>query len=130
MVGHGTKISGKKKEAIAALRTSQSVEEAARVAAISTQELLRWMNQDPEFGAACRAARCAEYRQSMARLGQGATVAVRSIVQIMYHGKKASTRFKAARDVIRLAKAANVTAAATSTEVQIWPGARWVGYAW
>jgi transposase-like protein len=48
VAGHGTKFERKKEEAIAALLTQRNIEEAARVAKIGTNTLLRWL-QLPEF---------------------------------------------------------------------------------
>jgi hypothetical protein len=66
------------------LLCSASVEEAARVVGVTAQRLGRWM-KDKQFGAEYRAAKRAEYRQSMARMGQGATAAVKSILQLVYY---------------------------------------------
>ena len=49
MVGHGAKFGRKKEEAIAALLSQRSIEDAARVANIGTNTLLRWL-QLPELG--------------------------------------------------------------------------------
>src|SRR3984957_10207319 len=100
MVGHGSKQPRKKAQAIAALLGHPSVAEAAGAIDVAPQTLNRWLSE-PEFSRQYRAARRAEYRQSMTRLAQGATAAVKSALQIMYRGKKAATRFKAAKFVIR-----------------------------
>lgn len=107
MSDHRSKLSRKKAEAIAALLAQPTVADAAREAGISHQKLLRWLNHDAEFDAAYRAAKRAEFRHSMVRLGQGATAAVKSIIQIMYKGKTPAMRLTAARAVIRLAAEAN-----------------------
>ena len=60
MVGHGSKFERKQEEAIAALLTQRTVEEAARTAGIGTNTLLRWM-KTPEFDSAYRAARRAAF---------------------------------------------------------------------
>ena len=56
MVGHGAKFGRKKEEAIAALLTQPSIEQAARVAGVGPKTLLRWLKL-PEFQAAYREAR-------------------------------------------------------------------------
>jgi transposase-like protein len=76
MVGHGSKFSRKKEEAIAALLTQRNVEEAARTAGIGTQTLYRWM-KEPEFQTAYREAKRAAFGQALARLQQGSSAAVR-----------------------------------------------------
>jgi transposase-like protein len=106
MTGHGAKLPRKKKQAITALLEQPSVAEAARVIGVEPQTLCRWMT-DREFAAEYGAAKRAKHRHSMRRLGQGLTLAVKSVLQIMYHGKKPATRLKAACAVISLAKQAN-----------------------
>jgi transposase-like protein len=69
MIGHGTKFGRKKEEAIAALLTQQTIENAARSIGIGVSTLLRWQ-KDPEFDAGYRAAQRAAYRQTTARLQQ------------------------------------------------------------
>ncbi|MGA2711931.1 MAG: transposase family protein [Bryobacteraceae bacterium] len=90
----------KQKEAIAALLAQPSVAQAARVAGIGHQTLLRWM-KNQEFKAAYKAARRAEYRQSTARLRQGATAAASTILKIMVDPRaKPATRLNAAMVVL------------------------------
>src|ERR1700733_10785841 len=60
--------------------------------------------KDKQSGAEYRAAKRAEYRQSMARMGQGATAAVKSILQLMYHGKTPLIRLRCVRDIHRVAQ--------------------------
>lgn len=48
MTGHGAKFGRKMEEAIIALLTTRTVEEAARVVGVSTKTLLCWM-KEPEF---------------------------------------------------------------------------------
>ena len=54
MTGHGAKFPRKKEEAIAALLTRPSVEEAARTIEVEPKTLRRWMRV-PEFQAAASA---------------------------------------------------------------------------
>ncbi len=96
MKGHGTKFARKKDEAVTALLTNRTLEEAARAVGISTNALLRWQ-QDPEFDAALRKARRAAYGQSRARLQQASTAAVSTVLKIMVDpGSPASVRLRAA----------------------------------
>jgi|SRR5580658_6045139 hypothetical protein len=69
MTGHGTKFGRKKEQAIAALITQRTLEEAAKVAGISTSTLKRWMKL-PEFKAAYHAARGEVLSQTDARIQQ------------------------------------------------------------
>jgi phage antirepressor YoqD-like protein len=101
MTGHGSKLSAKKKEAIAAL-LRMSVEDVAETIGITLRTLQGWL-KEKEFSAELRAARRAEYRQCMARMRQGAVGAVQSTIQMMYQGKTPATRLKAARVIMGLA---------------------------
>ncbi len=65
MTGHGAKFGRKKEDAIVALLTTRTVEEAARVVGVSTKTLLRWM-KEPEFDTAYRAAKRAAFGQTIA----------------------------------------------------------------
>lgn len=96
IAGHGAKFGRKTEEAIAALLTQRSVEEAARVTNIGTQTLYRWIRH-PEFDAAWRAARRAAFGQASARLQQAANSAVSTVLKIMVDpGASAATRVRAA----------------------------------
>jgi hypothetical protein len=101
------KLSAKKLKALEALLIQPRVAEAAAAAGIAPHVLQRWISTDREFGAAWRAATGATHRQCRRRLGQGYIQAVQSTIQLMYSAPKASTRLKAARDVIALAREAN-----------------------
>lgn len=97
MKGHSAKL---KDEAIAALLEQPTVAAAARTIGISDQTLGRWM-KNPEFDAACRAARQANHRQALARLSRRALGYVGSIRNIVADPKvRASTRLEAAQFVI------------------------------
>jgi hypothetical protein len=55
MAGHGSKSDRQREEAIIALLSQNSVEEAARAVGIGATTLFRWL-KEPEFDAACRQA--------------------------------------------------------------------------
>lgn len=82
MVGHGTKFGRKKEEAIAALLSQRSIEDAARVAKIGTNTLLRWL-QVPEFHAAYLKARREAVGQSIARMQQATGAATITVLKLM-----------------------------------------------
>src|ERR1022692_177748 len=82
MTGHGAKFGRKKEEAIAALLTHRTIEEAARSLDIATKTLLRWM-KEPEFDAAYRSAKRAAFEQSIARLHHLSSAAVSTLGKIM-----------------------------------------------
>ena len=69
MKGHGSKFGRKQEEAIAALLTQKSTEDAARVIGVGVSTLRRWM-RIPEFDAAYRQVRRDAMWQSIARLSK------------------------------------------------------------
>jgi transposase-like protein len=100
MVGHGSKFSRKKEEAVAALLTQRNIEEAARAAGIGTQTLIRWL-KIPEFKSAYLEARRTAISQSSARLQQASSAAVSTLLKIMVDvTAPASTRVRAADRVL------------------------------
>jgi len=82
MTGHGAKFGHKKEEAIVALLTTRTTEEAARAVNVSTKTLLRWQ-KEPEFDAAYRAAKRAAFGQSIARLHYLSSAAVSTLGKVM-----------------------------------------------
>ena len=82
MTGHGAKFGRKQEEAIAALLSHRSIDDAAQAIHVAPRTLLRWL-QLPEFGAAYRKARRAAVSQSAARLQQATGAAVSTLLKIM-----------------------------------------------
>jgi len=104
--GHGSKFGRKKEQAVEALLTQRSVEEAARVAGIGTQTLYRWM-KEPEFDDAYRKARRAVVSQSNARMQQATSAAASTLLKIMVDGNTpASARVSAANSILDRARRA------------------------
>ncbi len=100
MTGHGAKFGRKKEDAIVALLTTRTVEEAARVIGVSTKTLLRWM-KEPEFDTAYRAAKRAAFGQSIARLHHLSSAAVSTLGKVMLEpGTPPATRVRAADSVL------------------------------
>ena len=100
MTGHGAKFGRKKEEAIAALLTYRTIEEAARAVNVSTKTLLRWQ-KEPEFDAGYRAAKRAAYAQAIARLQQASSAAVTTLLKVMVEpGTPPSTKVRAADSVL------------------------------
>jgi len=100
MTGHGAKFGRKKEEAILALLTTRTVEEAARAAHISAKTLLRWM-KEPEFDAAYQAAKRAAFGQSIARLHHLSSAAVTTLGKVMLEpGAPPATRVRAADSIL------------------------------
>jgi hypothetical protein len=82
MIGHGTKFGRKKEEAIAALLSQRSLEDAARVAGIGTTTLLRWL-KIPEFKDEYLKARREAVEQAGARMQQATGAAGVTILKLM-----------------------------------------------
>lgn len=100
MVGHGSKFGRKREEAIAALLSHRSIEDAATAIKIAPNTLLRWM-KDPEFKAAYREARRAAFSQSIARLQQASGAAVSTLLKVMVDpSTPPSTKVRAADSVL------------------------------
>jgi len=100
MTRHGAKFGRKKEEAILALLTTRTVEEAARAAHISAKTLLRWM-KEPEFDAAYQAAKRAAFGQSIARRHHLSSAAVTTLGKVMLEpGTPPATRVRAADSIL------------------------------
>ena len=100
MLGHGAKFSQKMEQAIAALLSHRSVEEAARAVGIGTNTLQRWMKK-PEFKTACREARRMVLSHTIGRLQDAAGAAGTTVLKIMVDpNAPAATRLRAAEIVL------------------------------
>jgi hypothetical protein len=100
MAGHGAKLGRKMEDAIAALLSQRSIDDAARVAGIGARTLLRWLKL-PEFDAAYREARRKAFSQSIARLQQGSAAAATTLLKVMLDASTPqSTRVRAAESVL------------------------------
>ena len=105
MTGHGAKFERKQGEAIVALLTQRTTDEAGRAAGISPSTLMRWL-KEPAFQAAYREARRHAFSQSIARLQQASTTAVTALLKVMVDpATPASARVRAA-DIV-LSRASN-----------------------
>ena len=100
MKGLGSKFTRKMEEAVAAMLTQRTLEEAARSIGIGTQTLVRWQ-KEPEFQTAYRDARRAAFGQSIARLQQASSAAVSVLIKVMADpSSPPSTRVRAADSVL------------------------------
>ena len=100
MTGHGTKFGHKKEDAIAALLTTRTTEEAARAVGISTKTMLRWQ-KEPEFNTAFREAQWAAFGQAIGRLHQLCSAAVSTLGKVMLEpGTPPATRVRAADSIL------------------------------
>jgi len=100
MAGNVTKLKRKQEEAIAALLSNRTVDDAARSAKIAPRTLYRWLNE-PDFDAAYRQARRAAFGQCIARLQQASSAAVSVMLKILADpGAPPSARLRAADLVV------------------------------
>src|SRR5579862_924776 len=100
MAGHGSKMARKQDEAILALLTHKSVEEAAQAVGIPPRTLYRWVS-DPVFDKAYRAARRQFFSQQIGRLQYAAPAAVATLLKMMLDpNTPASTKVRAADSVL------------------------------
>jgi transposase-like protein len=98
--GHGTKFGRKQEEAIAALLTQRSIDEAAKAIGVSSNTLYRWM-EVPEFQAAYRKARFTAVQQAIARLQQATGAAAITLLKLMTDvNAPAAVRLRAAECVL------------------------------
>jgi hypothetical protein len=74
------KLGRKQEEAIVALLSTRSIEDAARACETPARTLYRWLN-DPDFDKAYRAARRKAFGQSTARLQYGASAAASTLLR-------------------------------------------------
>ena len=99
MTGHGAKFGRKKEEAIVALLTTRTTEEAARAINVTAKTILRWQ-KEPEFQKAYRDARREAFGQSIARLQQGTSAAATTLLKTMIDpNTPASVRVRAAEAI-------------------------------
>ena len=82
MKGHGERLSRKVEQAVIALLSAKTVEEAARSVGISVKTLRRWQKL-PEFEKKLRESRISNFRHSMARLQQASVPAVTTLLKLM-----------------------------------------------
>jgi hypothetical protein len=103
MVGHGAKFEQKMEQAIAALLSHRSIEDAAREVGISANTLVRWM-KEPKFQAAFRDARRTMFSRAIGRLQDAAGAAATTVLKIMLDpNAPAPTRLRAAEVVLEQA---------------------------
>ena len=82
MTGHGAKFGRKQEEAIAALLSQRSIEDAARVVGVAEKTLRRWM-REPKFSAHYLQARREGVSQAVARLQQATGAATAVALKLM-----------------------------------------------
>jgi hypothetical protein len=82
MAAIGSKLKPKQEEAIVALMSHQSVDDAARAIKIGPRTLYRWL-KEPEFDAAYLKARRDTYKQGIARLQKNVGAAISILFKVM-----------------------------------------------
>jgi hypothetical protein len=94
------KLSRKQEEAIVALLSTRSVEEAARTCNTPPRTLYRWLSET-DFDKAYRAARRKAFSQATARLQHGSSAAASTLLKVMVDASTpASTRVRAAECIL------------------------------
>ena len=82
MATNGSKLKPKQEEAIVALMSHQSVDDAARAIKIGPRTLYRWL-KEPDFDAAYLKARRDAYKQGLARLQKNVGAAISILFKVM-----------------------------------------------
>ncbi|HEV8414871.1 MAG TPA: hypothetical protein VGQ49_14850 [Bryobacteraceae bacterium] len=82
MAGHGAKLGRKQEDAIAALLSHQSIDEAARVCGVGARTLIRWLKL-PEFGREYLKATREVVQQAVARMQQATGAAGTIALKLM-----------------------------------------------
>lgn len=107
MSGNVTKLKPKQEEAIIALLSNRTVEDAARAVKITPRTLYRWLNE-PCFAAAYRQACRTALGQSTARLQQISSAAVSVLARVMTDAATpAAVKVRAADSVLHHAAKAS-----------------------
>jgi hypothetical protein len=100
MPGHGEKFASRKDEAITALLSHRTVEDAARAIGVAEKTLRRWLKRS-DFEAELAAARQEKYQQARAWLEHGTGAAASIILKITLDPTvSASVRLRAAQFVV------------------------------
>ena len=95
-----TKLKPKQEEAIPALLSNRTIEEAARAVKVTPKTLYRWL-KEPEFDAAYRQARRDAFGQCVARLQHASSAAVSVMLKVLTDSSApASARLRAADMVV------------------------------
>jgi predicted DNA-binding protein (UPF0251 family) len=106
MTGHGAKFGRKKEQAIVALLSQRSIEDAARAADVSSKTLWRWL-LIPQFRDEYQQARRQAFSQATARLQQASGAAVSVLLTIMLDANApTASRVRAAACVLEKAAGA------------------------
>ena len=107
MSGNVTKLKPKQEEAIIALLSNRTVEDAARAVKITPRTLYRWLNE-PCFAAAYKQACRTAFGQSRARLQQISSAAVSVLARVMTDAATpAAVKVRAADSVLHHAAKAS-----------------------
>jgi transposase-like protein len=101
--GHGSQFRRKKEQAIVALLSQRTIEDAARTIGVGPNTLTRWLKL-PEFQEEYRLARRQAVGQTTARLQQASGAAVTTLLKVMVdNDSPAASRVRAADTVLEYA---------------------------
>lgn len=104
MKGHGEKLSRKQEQAIAALLTYPTIEQAAKAVGVGETTLWRWL-QDEDFQELYRQAKREVVSQAITRLQQASCEAVEALREIINNAEApAHARVSAAKAVLEAAQ--------------------------
>jgi len=100
MADFSKKLTRKQEQAIVALLSTRSVEDAARACNTPVRTLYRWL-KEPAFNAAYRAAKRVDFGQSIARLHHLSSAAVTTLGKVMLdQATPPATRVRAADSIV------------------------------
>jgi hypothetical protein len=117
MIGHGAKFEQKMEQAVVALLSHRSIEEAAHEVGVTANTLLRWM-REPQFKTACREARHTVFSHAIGRLQDAAGAAATTLLKIMLDTTvPPATRLRAAEVVLERATRAGEIAVSEAPDL-------------
>ena len=100
MPGNNKPLGSKKEEAIVALLSNRSFEDAARACDTPVRTLHRWLTE-PDFNSAYRSARRQAYGQTSARLQHGSAAVASTLLKVMVDpATPPATRVRAAESIL------------------------------
>jgi len=100
--GHGAKTAAVREQAIVALLSASTIEEAAGRCHIGARTLRRWLTEDESFKAEYEAARRATFQAAISRIPMLTVTAVDALADLLGTSKPPAVRLGAARTVAEI----------------------------